>query len=98
MKMRMSMRLICVLSIIMATGCHSRTETRREPIAENRQFEKSVNRFAGIAMASQKDTTCGMPLSAGLADTVMYNNKVYGFCSKECKEDFVSKLKRENKR
>ncbi len=36
-----------------------------------------------------KDLTFGMPLKAGgVADTAHYNGKLYGFCSKECKEEF----------
>ena len=43
-----------------------------------------------IAMMSYKrDLACGMPLSAGLSDTCHYKNKVYGFCSIECKEAFL---------
>ena len=35
------------------------------------------------------DLSCGMPLTAGIEDTCHYNGKVYGFCSKECKDDFL---------
>lgn len=48
--------------------------------------------FSGITFASKKDTTCHMPLSAGIADTAVVDGKVYGFCSKECKEEFVKTL------
>jgi hypothetical protein len=30
-----------------------------------------------------------MPVGAGIEDTLHYNNKSIGFCSKECKDDFV---------
>ncbi|MDP9042173.1 MAG: YHS domain-containing protein [Bacteroidota bacterium] len=30
-----------------------------------------------------------MPVSAGIADTVHYNGKVYGFCSDECRDAFL---------
>ena len=43
-----------------------------------------------IAMVDNaKDPSCGMPVSAGIDDTLHYNNKTLGFCSKECKDDFV---------
>jgi YHS domain-containing protein len=35
------------------------------------------------------DPNCGMPVTAGIADTVHYNGKVYGFCSDECKQAFL---------
>jgi YHS domain-containing protein len=38
---------------------------------------------------NKKDPSCGMPLTAGLEDTVHYNGKVYGFCSAECKNQFL---------
>lgn len=36
-----------------------------------------------------KDLVCGMPVKAGVEDTMMYKGKVYGFCAKECKEEFA---------
>ncbi|HTJ13028.1 MAG TPA: hypothetical protein VL547_13415 [Dinghuibacter sp.] len=36
-----------------------------------------------------KDPFCGMPASAGMEDTIHWNGKVIGFCSKECKEGFL---------
>jgi YHS domain-containing protein len=37
---------------------------------------------------NKNDLSCGMPLTAGIEDTVHYKGKVYGFCSKDCKDDF----------
>jgi YHS domain-containing protein len=45
--------------------------------------------FDGIEFASKMDMACGMPLTAGVQDTAHYNGKVYGFCSSECKSDFL---------
>ncbi len=45
--------------------------------------------FAGVEFASKKDVACGMMLSAGITDTAHYNGKIYGFCSAECKADFL---------
>ena len=38
---------------------------------------------------NKKDPSCGMPVTAGIEDTVHYNGKVYGFCSDECKQIFL---------
>jgi len=43
----------------------------------------------GLPLAGKTDLSCGMPLSAGLEDTVNYKGKIYGFCSKECKNEFL---------
>jgi YHS domain-containing protein len=46
-------------------------------------------RFTAAMVDNKKDPSCGMPISAGVEDTVHYNNKILGFCSKECKDDFL---------
>jgi YHS domain-containing protein len=43
----------------------------------------------GITFASENDVVCGMPVKAGVKDTAQYKDKVYGFCSKECKDEFL---------
>ena len=45
--------------------------------------------FDGVAFASKKDVACGMLLTAGVTDTAHYKGKIYGFCSPECKTDFL---------
>ena len=65
--------------------------TNTMPVDSSRQV-KNKNRFADIVFASKRDTTCGMPLSAGIEDTLMVNGKIYGFCAKECKDEFIAKL------
>lgn len=44
--------------------------------------------FKDLTFDSPKDLVCGMPVKAGVADTVHYKGKVYGFCSSECKKEF----------
>ena len=47
-----------------------------------------------IAMVdNKKDPTCGMPTTAGISDTTHYQNKVIGFCSTECKAEFLKNPK-----
>jgi len=55
-------------------------------------------KFADIQFASKKDTICGMPLSAGIEDTLILDGKVYGFCAPGCKADFVTQLIKQHKR
>jgi YHS domain-containing protein len=42
---------------------------------------------------NKKDPTCGMPVTAGISDTAHYENKVLGFCSPECKNEFLKNPK-----
>jgi YHS domain-containing protein len=46
-------------------------------------------KFTLAMVDNKKDPSCGMPLTAGIGDTVHYNGKVYGFCSDECKQIFL---------
>lgn len=36
-----------------------------------------------------KDPKCGAALSEGVGDTTEYKGKLYGFCSRECKDEFL---------
>lgn len=44
--------------------------------------------FKNMKFDNAKDFVCGMPIKAGIADTVHYNGKLYGFCSTGCKDEF----------
>jgi YHS domain-containing protein len=46
-------------------------------------------KFTADMVDNKKDPSCGMPMSAGIEDTVHYNGKVYGVCSEECKQVFL---------
>jgi YHS domain-containing protein len=45
--------------------------------------------FARDMVANENDFSCGMSLKMGIGDTVHYKDKVYGFCSKTCKDIFL---------
>ena len=47
--------------------------------------------LARIKIANETDPVCGMPLIRGYEDTTMYIGKIIGFCSHECKDDFMKK-------
>ncbi len=41
-------------------------------------------------LSSDMDYVCGMSITDdGISDTASYEGKLYGFCSKECKDEFV---------
>lgn len=44
--------------------------------------------FKNLKFDNAKDLVCGMPVTAGIMDTVHYKDKVFGFCSKDCKDEF----------
>ena len=52
-------------------------------------IKDSAKKYTAAMVDNKKDPSCGMPVTAGIADTVHYNGKVYGFCSDECKQAFL---------
>lgn len=48
-------------------------------------------KYEAALVDNKKDPSCGMPVTAGIEDTLHYKGKVLGFCSKECKDAFVEK-------
>jgi YHS domain-containing protein len=81
--------LIAILSALVS--CHE-----RQPAAQNTSVADSSKMAAAARLNLKslhfdyaKDPACGMPLKAGLEDTTHYKGKLYGFCSKECKEAFL---------
>ena len=49
--------------------------------------------FKNMKFDNTKDLVCGMPVSSGMTDTAHYNGKVFGFCSTECKNEFLKSPK-----
>src|SRR5258708_24072675 len=45
-------------------------------------------KFTPAMVDNKRDPSCGMPVAAGIEDTVHYRNKELGFCSKDCKKKF----------
>lgn len=70
----------------------AKTEDKKMAISDSSNVTAEKKKFEGIVFASKRDTTCGMPITAGLEDTLMVNGKIYGFCAKECKDEFIKKL------
>lgn len=64
----------------------------------NRGTEKtaSVNSSA-ILLASDIDPVCNMSVRDGYADTTLYEGKIYGFCSRMCKESFITSHRKTKK-
>ena len=42
-------------------------------------------------LAMKKDPVCGMPVWKYLENTTLYDGKIYGFCGKGCKDEFMKK-------
>jgi len=91
-------KLTILLFAGMALYSCSSPAAKEEKKPEMPATKEKTDKYAGLQFASQKDTSCGMPLSSGVGDTLMLEGKIYGFCSTECKEAFAKVLHDEHKR
>ncbi|HEY4967953.1 MAG TPA: YHS domain-containing protein [Puia sp.] len=71
-----------------ANSCDQQPQTTNAP-AVMQQNDSAKKKFTAAMVDNKKDPNCGMPVTAGIEDTVHYNGKVYGFCSDECKQAFL---------
>lgn len=84
------MKKILIISMLFAAcTSHSQQETSLDNTKDSLPTVSAADKFKNIDFASTRDLGCGMPLSAGIEDTAHYKGKIYGFCSAECKEDFL---------
>jgi YHS domain-containing protein len=67
----------------------TKTEKKAETEMAQDSSTNTMNAFEHMLVDNKKDPSCGMPVTAGISDTSHYKNKVLGFCSKECKDEFL---------
>jgi YHS domain-containing protein len=75
---------LIVVTTVMAS-CNS-TETTKQK--KKTSMEPAATSFPVSMVNNKKDPTCGMPVTAGISDTAHYKDKVIGFCSAGCKDEF----------
>ncbi len=98
--------------IALLTGCNNNTVTEEKKVsnaAHETHYSDTVTssmdsikalkaKYASLQFASKRDTICGMPVTAGVVDTLMLGEKIYGFCATGCKDEFAKILVTEGKR
>lgn len=72
-----------------ATSCNNQVKENKQPTAVAPAMHEDTSKYTATMVDNKRDPSCGMPVSAGIGDTVHYKNKVLGFCSKECKDEFM---------
>ena len=80
---------LIVVTIVLAS-CNSAEAPTQEVVdttaASN--MEAAATSFPVSMVNNKKDPTCGMPVTAGISDTAHYKDKIIGFCSVGCKDEF----------
>ena len=66
---------------------HSATDTHAA--MDSNSTAETQDIFKNMKFDNTRDFICNMPVTAGVSDTAKYKGKVYGFCAKECKEEFL---------
>ena len=87
---------VLLISVMSITACHQNPKSEESDAAGTTavdtmvvKTEKAKPKFTMAMVDNKKDPNCGMPVTAGIADTVHYKGKVYGFCSDECRDAFL---------
>lgn len=80
--------LLASLTLFLFTACHQKGNTEKNPIPASEA--KGAIKIKVADLATDKDLVCGMKLEGeSIGDTILYDGKIYGFCSPECKAEFI---------
>ena len=78
--------IVILFSVLLFASC--KNEEKIE--VKETSFEKPVNPLNDLKYDNTIDFYCKMDIKKfGVSDTVTYKGKLYGFCSKMCKDEFV---------
>lgn len=79
-----------MVSLLILSSC-KKEEVKKEMKEEKEVgFEKPSNPLNDLKYDNKIDFYCNMDITKyGVSDTVSYKGKLYGFCSKMCKDEFV---------
>jgi YHS domain-containing protein len=88
MKNLISLSLIVSLGLLACNGTQQEQATATDTSMTIQQDTTATVAYTVEMVDNKKDPTCGMPVTAGISDTAHYENKVLGFCSPECKNEF----------
>ena len=80
---------IIISAMIIITSCKNHKTAETQIVSPAVVSNQAKPKYTTSMVNNKIDLSCGMPLTSGILDTCHYKNKVYGFCSKECKDEFV---------
>ena len=92
----MKLFIISIITIAFISGNGS-AEKEKEKTAEPAPMvvdsSKQLSKEVALVVDNKYDPVCKMPVTAGITDTTTSNGKTIGFCSPECKDEFLANPK-----
>jgi len=78
-----------IISVLSLAACQQAPSQKDNPAMKAIQHvDSSKMKYTTAMVDNLRDPSCGMPVAAGLEDTLHYKGKIYGFCSDECRDEF----------
>ena len=86
-----------VMASLMLLSCGQSNDKANTNSADTNQvatMDTTLEKTYAVELVNnKKDPSCGMPVTAGISDTAHYEKLVLGFCSTECKNEFLKNPK-----
>jgi YHS domain-containing protein len=81
---------LVVMTFCWLIACQTTPPAPAESTGTDSTMQSTTAASFDVAMVNNgKDPVCGMPVTAGISDTAHFQGNVLGFCSPECKAEFV---------
>jgi YHS domain-containing protein len=81
-------KIVYILMALLILSSCKKEEVKKE--VKETSFEKPKNPLNDLKYENKIDFYCQMDIEKfGVSDTVTYKGKLYGFCSKMCKDEFI---------
>ncbi len=80
--------IVLLVTVFAACQQHHTAEKENPAMKAIQHADSTKQKYTAAMVDNLKDPSCGMPVAAGIEDTLHYKGKVYGFCSDECRDDF----------
>lgn len=95
MKIQIGTSLVMASLFIVSCGqSNDKANTASADTAQVATMDTTTEKTYAVSLVNnKKDPTCGMPVTAGISDTAHYEKNVLGFCSIECKNEFLKNPK-----
>jgi len=95
MKIQITISLVMASLVLFSCGTsNDKTNTGSADTNQVAAMDTTTEKTYAVSLVNnKKDPSCGMPVTAGISDTTHYENLVLGFCSTECKNEFLKNPK-----